>query len=202
MERKFIYLWISFFILFLFHIFFFLSRFCLSETSCSQEDNYPSGLCIKVNGKLFPLPVSDCLNIKKFNYFSTLKIPAKHFTPAGLCTTTKKWSGTEETGKTSKHYLPCPSLLCSTQSDFSNMGTWNWESKNTVFLWMFLPFIHLFFVPALELNISIWSVIQTWFCLPDLFYVCLLGEATDITTAPAEAKDEGHQKPWPLQSTK
>ncbi|XP_075903139.1 LOW QUALITY PROTEIN: E3 SUMO-protein ligase PIAS2 [Nelusetta ayraudi] len=31
-------------------------RFCLSETSCAQEDNYPSGLCIKVNGKLFPLP--------------------------------------------------------------------------------------------------------------------------------------------------
>lgn len=32
-------------------------RFCLSETSCPQEDNYPNGLCIKVNGKLFPLPV-------------------------------------------------------------------------------------------------------------------------------------------------
>uniref|UniRef100_H3CC08 Protein inhibitor of activated STAT, 2 n=1 Tax=Tetraodon nigroviridis TaxID=99883 RepID=H3CC08_TETNG len=31
-------------------------RFCLSETSCPQEDNYPNGLCIKVNGKLFPLP--------------------------------------------------------------------------------------------------------------------------------------------------
>ena len=33
-------------------------RFCLSETSCPQEDNYPNSLCIKVNGKLFPLPVS------------------------------------------------------------------------------------------------------------------------------------------------
>ncbi|XP_062307666.1 E3 SUMO-protein ligase PIAS2 [Osmerus eperlanus] len=31
-------------------------RFCLSETSCLQEDNYPNSLCIKVNGKLFPLP--------------------------------------------------------------------------------------------------------------------------------------------------
>ncbi|XP_061529205.1 E3 SUMO-protein ligase PIAS2 isoform X2 [Phycodurus eques] len=31
-------------------------RFCLSETSCPQEDNYPNGVCIKVNGKLFPLP--------------------------------------------------------------------------------------------------------------------------------------------------
>ncbi|XP_061624325.1 E3 SUMO-protein ligase PIAS2 [Phyllopteryx taeniolatus] len=31
-------------------------RFCLSETSCPQEDNYPNGLCVKVNGKLFPLP--------------------------------------------------------------------------------------------------------------------------------------------------
>ncbi|NXF60128.1 PIAS2 ligase, partial [Ciccaba nigrolineata] len=33
-------------------------RLCLAETSCPQEDNYPSSLCIKVNGKLFPLPVS------------------------------------------------------------------------------------------------------------------------------------------------
>ncbi|XP_017292555.1 E3 SUMO-protein ligase PIAS2 isoform X2 [Kryptolebias marmoratus] len=31
-------------------------RFCLSETSCPQEDNYPNSLCIKVNGKQFPLP--------------------------------------------------------------------------------------------------------------------------------------------------
>ncbi|XP_070402374.1 E3 SUMO-protein ligase PIAS2 isoform X3 [Nothobranchius furzeri] len=31
-------------------------RFCLSETSCPQEDNYPNSLCVKVNGKLFPLP--------------------------------------------------------------------------------------------------------------------------------------------------
>ncbi|KAJ6663025.1 hypothetical protein lerEdw1_010846 [Lerista edwardsae] len=33
-----------------------ISRLCLAETSCPQEDNYPSSLCIKVNGKLFPLP--------------------------------------------------------------------------------------------------------------------------------------------------
>ncbi|KAM8961822.1 E3 SUMO-protein ligase PIAS2 [Pelodytes ibericus] len=31
-------------------------RLCLAETSCPQEDNYPCSLCIKVNGKLFPLP--------------------------------------------------------------------------------------------------------------------------------------------------
>ncbi|KAM4808129.1 E3 SUMO-protein ligase PIAS2 isoform 1-T1 [Rhinophrynus dorsalis] len=31
-------------------------RLCLAETSCPQEDNYPSSLCIKVNGKLLPLP--------------------------------------------------------------------------------------------------------------------------------------------------
>ncbi|KAK2509840.1 hypothetical protein MC885_015754 [Smutsia gigantea] len=33
-----------------------LARLCLAETSCPQEDNYPNSLCIKVNGKLFPLP--------------------------------------------------------------------------------------------------------------------------------------------------
>ncbi|XP_020627010.1 E3 SUMO-protein ligase PIAS3-like isoform X3 [Orbicella faveolata] len=30
-------------------------RFCLFETSCEQEDNFPSSLCIKVNGKICPL---------------------------------------------------------------------------------------------------------------------------------------------------
>lgn len=39
-------------------------------------------------------------------------------------------------------------------------------------------------------------------CLSDIFNVCVLGEAADITTAPAEAEDEGHQKPRPLQSPK
>ncbi|XP_007486695.1 E3 SUMO-protein ligase PIAS2 isoform X1 [Monodelphis domestica] len=31
-------------------------RLCLAETSCPQEDNFPNSMCIKVNGKLFPLP--------------------------------------------------------------------------------------------------------------------------------------------------
>ncbi len=35
-----------------------------------------------------------------------------------------------------------------------------------------------------------------------IFHVCVPGEAADVTTAPAEAEDEGHQKPRPLQSTK
>ncbi|MEQ2266315.1 E3 SUMO-protein ligase pias1, partial [Xenotaenia resolanae] len=31
-------------------------RFCLSETSCPQEDHFPSNLCVKVNGKQCNLP--------------------------------------------------------------------------------------------------------------------------------------------------
>lgn len=31
-------------------------RFCLIETSCEQEDSYPSGIAVKVNGKICPLP--------------------------------------------------------------------------------------------------------------------------------------------------
>ncbi|KAK3731468.1 hypothetical protein QZH41_013643, partial [Actinostola sp. cb2023] len=31
-------------------------RFCLFETSCEQEDNFPSSVCVKVNGKVCPLP--------------------------------------------------------------------------------------------------------------------------------------------------
>ncbi|XP_043532989.1 E3 SUMO-protein ligase PIAS1, partial [Chiloscyllium plagiosum] len=32
------------------------SRFCLSETSCPQEDHFPPNLCVKVNGKTCNLP--------------------------------------------------------------------------------------------------------------------------------------------------
>lgn len=32
-------------------------RFCLSETSCPQEDHFPPSLCVKVNGKPCNLPV-------------------------------------------------------------------------------------------------------------------------------------------------
>lgn len=31
-------------------------RFCLSETSCPQEDSFPNNISIKVNGKLFSIP--------------------------------------------------------------------------------------------------------------------------------------------------
>ena len=31
-------------------------RFSLLETSCEQEDNFPPSICVKVNGKLCPLP--------------------------------------------------------------------------------------------------------------------------------------------------
>jgi len=33
-------------------------RFCLLETSCEQEDNFPPSICVKVNSKMCPLPVS------------------------------------------------------------------------------------------------------------------------------------------------
>lgn len=31
-------------------------RFCLLETSCEQDDNYPPSMCVKVNSKVCPLP--------------------------------------------------------------------------------------------------------------------------------------------------
>ncbi|XP_015905471.1 E3 SUMO-protein ligase PIAS2 [Parasteatoda tepidariorum] len=33
-----------------------LLRFCLSESATEQEDNFPPSICVKVNGKLVPLP--------------------------------------------------------------------------------------------------------------------------------------------------
>lgn len=31
-------------------------RFSLLETSCEQDDNFPASVCVKVNGRLQPLP--------------------------------------------------------------------------------------------------------------------------------------------------
>lgn len=83
----------------------------------------------------------------------------QHFISTGLCTTTKKWCGTEETWKTSKYYFPCPPLLRSTQSDFSDMGTWNWKSENrnaiineTFFLCVCLTYIS----PVVRVTLQLW----------------------------------------------
>jgi hypothetical protein len=40
-------------------------RFCLLETSCEQDDCFPPGICVKVNGKMCPLPVSNTGIIKE-----------------------------------------------------------------------------------------------------------------------------------------
>ena len=34
-------------------------RFCMLETFCEQDDCSPPGICVKVNGKMCPLPVSN-----------------------------------------------------------------------------------------------------------------------------------------------
>ena len=44
-----------------FHLLLSVTRFCLCETSCPQEDYFPPNLFVKVNGKLCPLPVSALL---------------------------------------------------------------------------------------------------------------------------------------------
>ncbi|XP_054154401.1 E3 SUMO-protein ligase PIAS2-like isoform X2 [Oppia nitens] len=31
-------------------------RFCLNETTCEQEDNFPPSICVKINSKMCPLP--------------------------------------------------------------------------------------------------------------------------------------------------
>jgi len=39
-------------------------RFRLLASSCEQDDCFPPGICVKVNGKMCPLPVS-----KKYWYY-------------------------------------------------------------------------------------------------------------------------------------
>ncbi len=48
-------------------------RFCLLETSCEQEDCFPSSICVKVNGKMATLPVS----ARSRRSFSVIKVRVK-----------------------------------------------------------------------------------------------------------------------------
>jgi len=36
-------------------------RFCLLETSCEQQDKFPSGIGVRINNKPAQLPVCSCL---------------------------------------------------------------------------------------------------------------------------------------------
>ena len=54
--------------------FFFLFRFCLFETSCVQEDNFPSSLCVKVNGKICQINTV-CSVCSLFIFLSTRRSP-------------------------------------------------------------------------------------------------------------------------------
>lgn len=103
-------------------------RFCLSETSCPQEDNYPNGLCIKVNGKLFPLPVRPWIP-SPLASTPDLDCVEPTSVPAGLRTSSKEWPGAEEARQTTQHHLACPPLLCRTQPHFGHMVSRNWKSE-------------------------------------------------------------------------
>lgn len=103
-------------------------RFCLSETSCPQEDNYPNGLCIKVNGKLFPLPVRPWIP-SPLASTPDLDCVEPTSVPAGLRTSSKERPGAEEARQTPQHHLACPPLLCRAQPHFGHMVSRNWKSE-------------------------------------------------------------------------
>uniref|UniRef100_A0A4W5RAI6 Protein inhibitor of activated STAT, 1b n=2 Tax=Hucho hucho TaxID=62062 RepID=A0A4W5RAI6_9TELE len=58
------------------------SIFCLSETSCAQEDHFPSNLCVKVNSKPCNLPVS----------LSDSRLPSSRVSNQKPITNTLSWS--------------------------------------------------------------------------------------------------------------
>lgn len=47
----------------------YICRFCLSETSCPQEDHFPPNLCVKVNSKPCNLPVSPDMLLLSSTFF-------------------------------------------------------------------------------------------------------------------------------------
>lgn len=52
----------------------YISRFCLSETSCPQEDHFPPNLCVKVNSKPCNLPVSPDMLLLISTFFFPLHV--------------------------------------------------------------------------------------------------------------------------------
>lgn len=120
------------------------------------------------------------------------------FVPVGLRTSSKEWHGTEEAGQTSQHHFARPPLLCRSQSDFSDMVSWNWKSETRN---VHLP-VELLKAFVCEPTAGLWlgSSWPSWSCLSDLLPVRLPGEAADVPSPPAEAEDEGHPKPRSLQS--
>lgn len=83
----------------------------------------PKQSLYKGQWETFPSASKCFLLLQKSTSVLPIKTLTKHCILAGLCTTTKKRCGTEETGKTSQHHLSGPPLLRRTQSDFSDMGT-------------------------------------------------------------------------------
>uniref|UniRef100_A0A3Q2Z7P1 Protein inhibitor of activated STAT 1 n=1 Tax=Hippocampus comes TaxID=109280 RepID=A0A3Q2Z7P1_HIPCM len=92
-------------------------RFCLSETSCPQEDHFPPSLCVKVNGKPCNLPVRNtdihmqypstqilCFSL----YFKAVLVISPFFLPSyltGLSSSNQKRCRAKAAQPTHQYYL-------------------------------------------------------------------------------------------------
>lgn len=122
-------------------------RFCLSETSCPQEDHFPPNLCVKVNGKPCNLPVSPwclfCFSLLVIEHFQCLIIWlwVTKFVVLfiGISSSHQKWSWTKKAQSPHQHNVSCPAVHYSPQHNCGVMDFRNWQGKNTgfsFFLWL------------------------------------------------------------------
>lgn len=118
-------------------------RFCLSETSCPQEDHFPPNLCVKVNGKPCNLPVSLSLILLWFSVLcvfflicyceiNVLCVYLFFFLFAGISPSHKKWGGTKKAQPSYKHNVSCPAIYHCPQHYCGVLDIRNWKGEITV----------------------------------------------------------------------
>lgn len=124
-------------------------RFCLSETSCPQEDHFPPNLCVKVNGKPCNLPVraagsvifcSSAGGCRIFSQYSkcpvvliklktishSLSLSPMH---AGLPSSNQKRRWAQATQSAHQHYLTGQIVHHSPKHHSGVVDGWDWKGK-------------------------------------------------------------------------
>lgn len=107
-------------------------RFCLSETSCPQEDHFPPNLCVKVNGKPCNLPVCNHRNERSDRIFIwwVLESNLIIFPHPGLPSSNQKRRRAQAAQPAHQHYLTGQIVHHSPQYHCGVVDRWDRKGKD------------------------------------------------------------------------
>lgn len=148
-------------------------RFCLSETSCPQEDHFPPNLCVKVNGKPCNLPVrSSAFNGILFpqltdfsfdeysnltsvysqqnGYFSLFASNILICHP-GLSSSNQKRRRAQAAQSAHQHYLTGQIVHHSPQHHCGVVDCWDWKGKDQSVIVCRIKLLNLFCASKLDI---------------------------------------------------